>query len=67
MCFGSSTWVAENRTRWKRTDAKPFVVSQRPCKGMGYNRIEKGGFIEIVETPLFIEEIFQIFCVVAIM
>ena len=39
MDFASSTRAAENKTRWKGNVANSSVVSQRPSKVMGYNRI----------------------------
>ena len=40
MDFGSSTGAAENRTKLKGIVANASVVSRRPSKVMGWNRIE---------------------------
>ena len=40
MDFASSNRAAEDRTRWKGVIAKSSVVPQRPCKVMGYTRLD---------------------------
>ena len=40
MDFASSTRAAKNRTRWKGIVANSSVVSRRPSKVMGWNRID---------------------------
>ena len=39
MDFASAARTAENRTKWKGVVAKSSVVSQRPSKVVGLNRI----------------------------
>ena len=38
MAFASSTRAAEDRTRWEGIVVKSSVVTQPPCKVMGYQR-----------------------------
>ena len=40
MDFASCTRAAEERTRWKGVVVKSSVVPQRPCKAMGYTRLD---------------------------
>ena len=39
--FASSTWAAEDRTRWKGFFVKSSGVSRRHCKFMGKTRLDQ--------------------------
>ena len=52
MDFASSTWAAENRTRWKGIVANSSAVPRRPSKVMGQNRIGSWSLIFIARPVM---------------